>query len=215
MKKETNNKVIFIGTVCSPLQLSHRVYAESFYSFDLAVERLSGSYDTLPVIVSQRLISDLSEGSRVRLEGQLRSYNMISEGKNRLVIKIFARTIEPADPFDASDENAVYLQGFICKPPIFRTTPFSREITDVLLAVNRSYGKSDYIPCICWGRNARYCSDMKVSQFLSVAGRLQSRIYQKHLPDGTVEERTAFEVSVSRLSTEPDELLTPELEDRF
>jgi single-stranded DNA-binding protein len=213
MKKETSNKVIFIGTVSSPLQLSHRVYAENFYCFDITVERLSGSFDTLPVIVSQRLLCNISQGSRVRLEGQLRSYNMITEGKNRLVIKIFARTIERVED-DICDENAVYLQGYVCKPPIFRTTPFSREISDVLLAINRSYGKSDYIPCICWGRNARYCSDMQVSQFLSVAGRLQSRMYQKHLPDGTVEERTAFEVSVSRLSTEPDELPL-DLEDTF
>lgn len=204
MKKEINNKVTFVGTVCSPLQLSHTVYSEDFYSFLISVERLSGSLDTLPVIASKRLLSSVTCGSRVCIEGQLRSYNMLLEGKNRLVIKIFARSIEPiSKEIELCDRNEVLLQGFICKPPIFRTTPFSREIADVLLAINRSYGKSDYIPCICWGRNARFCCDMQVSDFMSVSGRLQSRLYQKRLADGTVEERTAYEVSVNRLSTEP------------
>lgn len=205
MKNETNNKVSFVGRVCSRVQFSHTVYSEDFYCFDISVERLSGNSDILPVIVSKRLLwEELPVGCRVRLSGQLRSYNMVHQGKSRLVLKIFARELEICG--DEPDENTVQLQGFLCKPPVYRTTPFCREISDILLAVNRSYGKSDYIPCICWGRNARFCSNMDISQYVAVSGRLQSRVYEKVI-DGTVEQRTAYEVSVNRLTTDPEEEL--------
>ncbi len=204
MKNEINNQVRFTGTICSDVTFSHTVYCEDFYSFCISVERLSGSADVLPVIISKRLLrDDCLHREKVTIEGQLRSYNMVCDGKSRLVLKIFARALYPCD-CDIQDENTVFLGGYLCKPPIYRTTPFCREIADLLLAVNRSYGKSDYIPCICWGRNARYCGNMEVSQFIAVSGRLQSRQYEKHLPDGTIEKRTAYEVSVNRLSIDPD-----------
>lgn len=205
MVNETNNMVRFTGVVDSELTYSHEIFSESFYTFKLKVLRLSGQSDSLPVIISERLLAqEYGVGCRITVEGQLRSYNMLRDGRSHLVLQIFVKNIGPAEE-GLPDENTVYLQGFVCKTPIYRTTPFCREIADILLAVNRAYGKSDYIPCICWGRNARFCREIVVSQFLSISGRLQSRNYEKHLEDGSVQERTAYEVSVSKLSLQKEE----------
>ena len=210
MKNEINNTVYLTGTVASDITFSHSVYSEEFLRFDLDVKRLSGSSDLLPIIMSKRLLDDVDPRYPITLKGQLRSYNMMCEGKSRLVLKMFVRSAEPAQ---CEDTNSVFLQGYLCKDPIYRTTPFCREISDILLAVNRSYGKSDYIPCICWGRNARFCRNMDISQYLAVAGRLQSRVYEKRLEDGSLQERIAYEVSVSRLTTDVEQasLLADEL----
>lgn len=147
---------------------------------------------------------EISEGQRLCVDGQVRSYNIVHENKSKLVLQLFAKEVYLAES-GLPDENSIYLQGFVCKKPIYRVTPFSREITDLLLAVNRAYGKSDYIPCICWGRNARYCENLEVGQFMSITGRLQSRQYQKKLEDGSLEERTAYEVSVAKLCLTQEE----------
>ena len=202
MKNETNNSVSLTGTVASDITFSHSVYSEEFLRFDLSVRRLSGSCDTLPIIMSKRLLDEVDPSFPITLNGQLRSYNMMCDGKSRLILKMFVRSARPAE---CDDDNSVFLQGYLCKDPVYRTTPFCREISDMLLAVNRSYGKSDYIPCICWGRNARFCRNMEISQYLAVVGRLQSRAYEKRLEDGSVQERIAYEVSVSRLTTDREQ----------
>lgn len=200
MVQPTNNKIILCGTVHEALMFSHEVYGESFYTFKLKVNRLSGQCDILPVIISERLIlnNDIILGQRYFIEGQLRSYNIITDNKSRLQLQTFAREIKIDE--NGEDINQISLNGFICKAPVYRVTPFSREIADVLIAVNRAYGKSDYIPSICWGRNARYCQQLNVGESISVEGRLQSREYQKKLADETVINKTAYEVSVSKLT---------------
>ena len=195
-----NNKVMVAGTVHTPLVYSHEMYGENFYNFDLAVPRLSEYVDLLPVTISERLMRDieLKPGTEAVIEGQFRSYNKFIDGKNRLILTVFTRDIYPKK--DAiKNPNQIYLNGFICKEPVYRTTPFNREITDILLAVNRAYGKSDYIPTIAWGRNARFSQHLKVGDNIKIWGRIQSRVYQKKLPDGEVEERTAYEVSISKM----------------
>ena len=204
MVQPTNNKIILCGTVHEAPKFSHEVFGESFYTFKLMVNRLSGQSDILPVIVSERLIinKDIILGERYLIEGQLRSYNIITENKSRLQLQTFAREIS----FDENGEdiNQIVLNGFICKAPVYRVTPFSREIADVLIAVNRAYGKSDYIPSICWGRNARYCQQLSLGESISVEGRLQSREYQKKLEDESIINKTAYEVSVSKLTVFKD-----------
>ena len=188
------------GTVHTPLVYNHEMYGENFYNFDLAVPRLSEYVDLLPVTISERLMGDieLKPGIEVVIEGQFRSYNKFIDGKNRLILTVFTRDIYTKK--DAiKNPNQIYLNGFICKEPVYRTTPFNREITDILLAVNRAYGKSDYIPTIAWGRNARFSQHLKVGDNIKIWGRIQSRVYQKKLPDGEVEERTAYEVSISKM----------------
>jgi len=195
-----NNKVMVAGTVHTPLVYNHEMYGENFYNFDLAVPRLSEYVDLLPVTISERLMGDieLKPGIEVVIEGQFRSYNKFIDGKNRLILTVFTRDIYTKK--DAiKNPNQIYLNGFICKEPVYRTTPFNREITDILLAVNRAYGKSDYIPTIAWGRNARFSQHLKVGDNIKIWGRIQSRVYQKKLPDGEVEERTAYEVSISKM----------------
>ena len=200
MVQPTNNKIILCGTVHEAPVFSHEVFGESFYTFKLKVDRLSGQSDILPVIISERLIlnNDIILGERYLIEGQLRSYNIITDNKSRLQLQTFAREIMIDE--NGEDMNQIILNGFICKAPVYRVTPFSREIADVLIAVNRAYGKSDYIPSICWGRNARYCQQLKVGESITVEGRLQSREYQKKLADETVINKTAYEVSVSKLT---------------
>lgn len=201
---EINNTVNIIGTIAGPFTFSHEVYGEGFYNFYVNVSRLSDIFDRLPITISERLINmdTLSQGTSVHIEGQLRSYNSFASGdkRNKLILTIFAKDLTFTESLIKSP-NEVILNGYICKPPIFRTTPFGREITDILLAVNRSYNKSDYIPCIAWGRNARYISTMGVGDNLKIYGRMQSRIYQKKLETGEVTERTAYEVSVSKVDT--------------
>ncbi|CAK7083651.1 single-stranded DNA-binding protein [Tissierella carlieri] len=199
------NSVRLVGKVASEKVFSHEMYGEGFYSIDLEVPRLSDSIDLLPVTISERLMvdMDLSIGQYVIIEGQLRSYNRYIDNSNRLVLTIFAKDIYIPDEEELIETlrkpNEIYLDGYICKKPIYRTTPFGREITDILIAVNRSYNKSDYIPCIAWGRNARFCEKMLIGDHIRLWGRIQSREYQKKLSTGEVERKIAFEVSVSKL----------------
>ncbi|HHU79238.1 MAG TPA: single-stranded DNA-binding protein [Clostridiales bacterium] len=195
-----NNWVYVSGKVDSTIEFSHETYGEGFYSFFLSVPRLSENIDRLPVTVSERLIGelDLNIGADIVITGQFRSYNKLIDGSNRLVLTVFAREIANQIE-EVKNPNQIYLNGFVCKAPIYRTTPFKREIADLLLAVNRAYSKSDYIPAIAWGRNARFCRNLRVGNNMKVWGRIQSREYQKRYPDGTVEDKVAYEVSISKL----------------
>ena len=195
------NSAVISGKIITETTFSHEVYGEGFYCFTVSVMRLSNTYDNIPVIVSERL-TDTSEyqvGRFVKIEGQFRSYNALNGGP-KLSLMVFAREIDFIEEEERmQDINKITLNGFICKPPVYRTTPFNREITDILLAVNRAYNKSDYIPCISWGRNARYCGKRKVGDNVCITGRIQSRKYQKKMPDGTVLDKVAYEVSISKL----------------
>lgn len=197
-----NNQVTIMGEVVSEFSFSHEVYGEGFYLVDVAVSRLSDSVDYIPLMVSERLV-DVTQnyiGETILVNGQFRSYNRHEEKKNRLVLSVFVREWEFVD--DIEDEvksNQIYLDGYICKEPIYRKTPLGREIADLLVAVNRSYGKSDYIPCICWGRNARYASGFEVGSHVEVFGRIQSREYLKKIGEDETERRIAYEVSVSKI----------------
>ena len=204
-----NNYLVLVGKVANEKKFSHEVYGESFYLFNLEVPRLSGTSDVIPITVSDRLLTgtNLEVGSNIIVKGQFRSYNTYDNTKNRLVLTVFAKDILPVE--EAAEEqdetikeevsNEVILNGYICKPPIYRQTPFKREIADILLAVNRAYNKSDYIPCIAWGRNARFCQNIEVGTCVRIFGRVQSRMYEKKLEDGTVEQRVAYEVSIGRM----------------
>ncbi|MBE7056730.1 MAG: single-stranded DNA-binding protein [Ruminococcaceae bacterium] len=195
------NSAVISGKIETELAFSHEVYGEGFYCFNVSVMRLSNTYDVIPVIVSERLMesSEYKIGRFVKIEGQFRSYNSLSGGP-KLSLMVFARDVFfPEIEEEQEDINQVVLNGFICKPPVYRTTPFNREITDILLAVNRAYNKSDYIPCISWGRNARYCGRRQVGDNVIITGRIQSRKYQKKLPDGNVLDKVAYEVSISKL----------------
>lgn len=197
---EKNNKVYVTGEIVSDKTFSHEVYGEGFYEFYLKVMRLSGQADVLPVTVSERLIEahDLKKGSFVAASGQFRSYNKLENGKSRLMLTVFVRDIEEID--ESRNPNGILLSGYICKPPVYRTTPFNREIADVLIAVNRAYNKSDYIPCIAWGRNARFVKNLSVGDKVAISGRIQSREYQKKLSETETKTMTAYEVSVSKLA---------------
>lgn len=200
-----NNTVLIAGKIVEGCVFSHEVYGEGFYTFQISSERLSDKEDILPVTVSERLIDLglLQVGKKVDIIGQLRSYNNYNSKKNRLVLTIFAREIKLMEE-EGKSENQIFLNGFICKPPIYRKTPFGREISDILVAVNRAYNKSDYIPCIAWGRNARYMANLEVGSNIRVWGRVQSRTYQKRVGEET-EERIAYEVSVSKIEL-PDRM---------
>ncbi|WP_294348322.1 single-stranded DNA-binding protein [uncultured Clostridium sp.] len=195
-----NNKIYLEGKVASELEFSHEMYGEGFYSFNIEVMRLSDSVDMLNITVSERLLNelDLSIGKEVIVEGQLRSYNKFMDGSNKLILTVFARNIEPCIE-KSKNPNEIYLDGFICKEPVYRTTPFGREIADVLLAVNRAYNKSDYIPTIAWGRNSRFCQTLSVGDNIKVWGRLQSREYQKKISETEVIKKVAYEVSISKM----------------
>lgn len=202
-----NNQVRIEGEVVSGFAYSHEIFGEGFYMVDVRVTRLSDICDTIPVMVSEKLVDVSSDytGQLVLVDGQFRSYNRHEERRNRLVLSVFAREVCFVDRLEESARtNQIFLDGYICKEPVYRKTPLGREIADVLLAVNRPYGKSDYIPCICWGRNARYASHFKVGERCMVWGRIQSREYLKKLDEGNMEKRTAFEVSVSRLQLEAE-----------
>ena len=201
-----NNYLVLIGNIVSDKTFSHEIYGESFYLFNLEVPRLSGNEDIIPITISERLIAnfDLSMGKKVVIEGQFRSYNSYENERNRLVLTVFAKDIIEYVEKEVEDEkdkvsNEVVLNGYICKKPIYRQTPFGREIADILLAVNRAYNKSDYIPCIAWGRNARFCEHMEVGTEVKIVGRVQSRTYEKKFEDGRVEQRVAYEVSIGSL----------------
>ena len=199
-----NNQVSVSGEIVSGFTFSHEVFGEGFYMVDILVRRLSDSADLIPVMISERLI-DVSRdyvGEYIRIGGQFRSYNRHEEKKNRLVLSVFAREVEFLDEeVENAKTNQIFLDGYICKAPIYRKTPLGREIADLLLAVNRPYGKSDYIPCICWGRNARYASTFEVGSRCAIWGRIQSREYMKKLSEDQLERRVAYEVSVSKLET--------------
>ena len=197
-----NNQVSIVGEIISDFQYSHEVYGEGFYMVEVAVSRLSNFSDYIPLMISERLI-DTSQsyiGQKVYVTGQFRSYNRHEELKNRLVLSVFAREIEfIEEETEEMKSNQILLDGYICKDPIYRKTPLGREIADLLVAVNRSYGKSDYIPCICWGRNARFAARFEVGVHVQIWGRIQSREYVKRLNEDEVEKRTAYEVSVSKI----------------
>lgn len=198
---DNNNHTELMGTVEDLPVFSHEIYGEAFYLFMLSVERLSGTSDHIRVIASERLLksSEVIAGDKISVIGQFRSYNAASDGGNKLILSVFARDIITDPDYRLQNPNSLYLNGFICKPPIYRTTPFGREICDLLLAVNRTYNKSDYIPIITWGRNARFCRDLDIGTNLRIWGRIQSRVYQKKLETEEYVEKTAYEVSVSRL----------------
>ncbi|MCM8711628.1 single-stranded DNA-binding protein [Clostridium sp. SYSU_GA19001] len=195
-----NNKIYLEGKIISNLQFSHEMYGEGFYTFNLEVPRLSDAKDVLCVTVSERLIGgmELKEGSEVIVEGQLRSYNKFIDGANRLILSVFARNVEFCIE-KSKNPNQIFLDGYICKQPVYRTTPFGREIADMLLAVNRSYNKSDYIPTIAWGRNSRFCQGLQVGDNIRVWGRLQSREYEKKISDTEIIKKVAYEVSISKM----------------
>lgn len=195
-----NNKIYLEGEIVSELQFSHEMYGEGFYNFYIEVQRLSDAKDALFVTISERLIAgmEVKIGSQVIVEGQLRSYNKFVDGANRLILTVFARNISICEE-RSKNPNQIFLDGFICKEPVYRTTPFGREISDMLLAVNRAYNKSDYIPTIAWGRNSRFCKALKVGDNIRVWGRLQSREYQKKVSDTDVIKKIAYEVSISKM----------------
>ena len=201
---EKNNKVYFFGEIVSEATFSHEVYGEGFYELFVKVMRLSGQADILPVTISERLIqgNDLKVGSMICALGQFRSYNKLENGRSRLMLTVFVREIVAEAP--SKNPNSIVLSGYICKPPVYRTTPFNREIADLLVAVNRAYNKSDYIPCIAWGRNARFVQNLKVGDRVALSGRIQSREYQKRLSETEVVTMTAYEVSISKLAAFDD-----------
>ncbi len=196
---EKNNRVFISGEIVTDAEFSHEVYGEGFYEMNVKVLRLSGQGDILPVTVSERLISDksLKKGVIINAIGQFRSYNKFIDGKSKLMLTVFIREI--LDFVSVRNPNSIVLSGYICKPPVYRTTPFNREIADILIAVNRSYNKSDYIPCIAWGRNARFSKNLEVGEKIAISGRIQSREYQKKLSEEETKILTAYEVSISKL----------------
>ena len=207
-ESDVNNNVSLTGKIATECAFSHEVFGEGFYNFYLEVPRLSDNTDLLPVTVSERLIDrgNFRPGLFVRVDGQIRSYNSYveAEGRNRLVLMVFVKDFallgeEEAELQAGESPNEIRLDGYICKPPNYRTTPFGREIADILLAVNRPYNKSDYIPCIAWGRNARFASRLGVGDNIRIWGRMQSRVYQKKLDSGEAIEKTAYEVSISKM----------------
>lgn len=206
----TNNQATVIGTIEDDFTLNHEIYAEKFYTFSVSIPRLSGANDSVRIMISERLIMDNSyqKGDKVEITGQFRSYNSYENGENRLVLTVFAKDICHYEEDENKNPNALYLNGYICKSPVYRTTPFGREITDILLAVNRSYNKSDYIPIIAWGRNARFAKNLNVGDNVKLWGRIQSRNYQKRISEDEVITKTAYEVSINRM-----ELVTDESED--
>lgn len=197
-----NNQVTIMGKVATEFSFSHEVFGEGFYMVEVEVKRLSNSEDRIPLMISERLIDVTQDytGEYIMVHGQFRSYNRHEEQKNRLVLSVFVREISfmEEEP-DGTKTNSIWLDGYICKEPIYRKTPLGREIADLLLAVNRPYGKSDYIPCIYWGRNARYASGFEVGEHVQLLGRIQSREYVKRISDTETEKRVAYEVSVSKL----------------
>ena len=215
MKLDTNylenNYLTLVGKVTGEKEFSHEIYGERFYIFKLGIPRLSGNQDMIPITISERLIGEdtLTEGKKLLVKGQFRSYNSYENEKNRLILTVFAKDVIEVEEKEEEEENEivrkdtitneVVLVGYICKKPIYRQTPFGREISDLLLAVNRAYNKSDYIPCIAWGRNARFCQNLEVGSQVKIVGRVQSRMYEKKYEDGTIQTRIAYEVSVGSL----------------
>lgn len=227
-----NNYLTLVGKVTGEKEFSHEIYGERFYVFKLGIPRLSGNQDIIPITISERLIGEetLQEGKKLLVKGQFRSYNSYENEKNRLILTVFAKDVIEVEEKQEEEENEmvrkdtitneVVLMGYLCKKPIYRQTPFGREISDILLAVNRAYNKSDYIPCIAWGRNARFCQNLEVGSQVKVVGRVQSRTYEKKYEDGTVQTRVAYEVSVGSLEVieekneEKEEMAEAEVENQ-
>jgi len=197
-----NNKVYLYGEIISSPEFSHEIYGEGFYDMKLKVYRLSNQVDIIPITISERLIKseNIEIGKKIAIKGQFRSYNKQENGKSKLILTVFVREIVSNENLITS--NMIELGGFICKEPIYRTTPFKREICDILLAVNRAYNKSDYLPCIAWGRNARFVKSIEVGKKIYVQGRIQSREYQKK-HDDEIENKTAYEISICKIALEP------------
>ncbi|WP_250673169.1 single-stranded DNA-binding protein [Paraclostridium ghonii] len=198
--KEDTNLVNLRGELEEELTFSHEIFGEKFYSAKIRIHRLSDTYDVLPITISERLLEEvnLNENNLVDVVGQLRSYNKSIDNKNKLVLTVFAREIKIVDG-EAKDPNNIFLDGYICKDPIYRKTPLGREIADLLIAINRPYNKSDYIPSIVWGRNAKFAKNLKIGDRIQMWGRIQSRDYEKKLESGEVEKRVAYEVSISKI----------------
>ncbi len=195
------NQAIVAGEVISDFQFSHEIFGEGFYKLRIKVKRLSDAFDEIPLLVSDRLV-DVNQnciGKKLEAKGQFRSYNKHENEKNHLILSLFVRELEWIDSYENHKPNYIMLDGYICKEPIYRMTPLGREICDILLAVNRAYGKSDYIPCICWGRNARFAGNLEIGAHIQVLGRIQSRKYQKKIGENEVISRTAYEISVNKL----------------
>lgn len=195
-----NNRIWLEGKIVAKPRFSHEMFGEGFYNFDIEVMRLSNSKDILSVTISERIMPDIdfSIGEEIIIEGQLRSYNKVIDGRNRLILTVFARNVISCTE-KSKNPNEIYLDGYICKQPLYRTTPFGREISDILLAVNRAYNKSDYIPTIAWGRNSRFCKNLKIGDNIRVWGRLQSREYQKKVSENEKITKIAYEVSISKM----------------
>lgn len=204
-----NNSVTLIGEVVSGFTFSHEVRGEAFYLVNLAVKRLSEQADIIPLTISERLIDVAADcmGRTLEVAGQFRSFNQQGENKKRLILSVFVRDVFflEEEYTDYTKTNLIKLNGFLCKLPVYRETPLGREIADLLLAVNRPYGKSDYIPCIAWGRNAKYASGLFVGTRLEISGRIQSREYTKKLSETNIVTHTAYEVSVSNLEVSEDD----------
>lgn len=197
-----NNNVELSGEVLDEPNYSHEIYNEAFYEFNLKVMRLSDSFDIVPVTISEKLLFDnkVEKGKKISVSGQFRSFNKMEDGKSKLMLTMFVRDLQPFNEY--ANPNKIEIVGYICKEPVYRTTPFKREICDVLLAVNRNYNKSDYLPCIAWGRNARFVKNLQVGDKVVVSGRIQSREYQKKQDNGILESHIAYEVSLSQVSLE-------------
>lgn len=189
------NKIVLAGTVVDEPTFSHEVYGEKFYLFRLSISRKSGTQDVLPCVVSEILKKDIEAGAEIKVLGEIRTRNIHENNQSHLEITVFAKNIFPYE----EDENYVEVDGFLCKQPIYRETPLGRQVTDLLIASNRPYGKSDYIPTIAWGRMAIKSSEFEVATRVKVFGRLQSREYVKRIEDGTEETRFAYELSANRV----------------
>lgn len=193
---ENNNILSLVGKITEVPSYSHSVLGEGFFESKIEVQRLSGEVDILPITFSERLIGNLSVGDQIAIKGQFRSYNKLEGDHSKLMLTVFVRELLDASLVDVT--NNITLVGYICKEPIYRTTPFGREIADILLAVNRAYNKSDYLPCIAWGRNARFVKDLSIGEKLEITGRVQSRNYQKRTENDVV-TKTAYEISISSI----------------
>lgn len=198
-----NNKVFLNGIIVEEPTFSHETFGEGFYEVKLSVSRLSEQTDILPITVSEKLLKHFILGKEIAIKGQFRSFNKLNGEKSKLILSVFVREVIEKD--ESMNPNIIEITGFLCKEPIYRTTPFNREICDILVAVNRAYNKSDYLPCIAWGRNARYIKDAKIGSKVSIVGRIQSRDYQKKLDNGEIINKTAYEISITRINAEPQE----------
>ncbi len=206
----SNNRVFLFGEIASEPKFSHESFGEAFYEIDLKVKRLSEQFDTIPITISDKLLTkEMQVGTKLAIKGQFRSYNKIEDEKSKLMLTVFVREIIEYN--ETMNPNIIEISGFVCKEPTYRTTPFKREICDVLIAVNRAYNKSDYLPCIAWGRNARYVKNLEIGKKVNLVGRIQSREYQKKTETGEILTKTAYEVSINKIS---DEEIFDELDDK-